>query len=204
MRQKKHWTSHYAGLALLAIFAYFLMLGTMSKAHYVDFEQVNEQHFLSCAEAPLLNPLILFTLCNIEKKVQQKFPRAKLYITATNRLLEPSFDKSQHHGGNAADFFFTIYTGRDCQDYLRYRQIILIVERFLLDSGLVSRVGVGLYVSNGSYGSKIIHLDFRGPRIPLRFAAKWAFVNVRQVGYDAGKNEIKRILLSCKKKTYRK
>lgn len=197
MRNRRHWTAHYSGMVLFMLFAYFLLLGTASKAHYVDFDEVNREHFLNCAEEPLLNPLILFTLCNLEKKIQERFPKAKLWVTSTNRLHESLFNKSQHHGGNAADFFFTIYTGRDCADYKLYKQIIALVENLLQEGGLVSRVGLGLYVNNSRYGSKIVHLDFRGPRVPLRFAAQWAFVDDQQVGYDQGKTEIERILQSC-------
>ena len=147
-----------------------------AKADIIDIGEVNKEKFLSCANVPA-NELIVFTLCNFENWVGKFIPHSKIKITSSLR------DKSQHHGdgerSNAVDFCLSeMYTGEECADLRIYLVFVGLLAEYLYSSSLSERVGIGYYFNNKKYGSKIIHIDFRGR------ASRWGYWDDRQISTD--------------------
>ena len=179
--------------AILILMAVFLLNVATAKAYeekgLVDIEEINERVYLSCLpNAVLANDLLIFTLCNFERWLQDELPGAKIVVTSHLR-------KSQHHGdgqrANAIDFYIDNLPGGHCGNWSAYADHVRLGNLFLSNSGLIDTMGRGIYVDNKSYGSLVQHWDMRGS------LATWAFVRDKQVGYIAGMRALNKIVQGC-------
>ena len=164
-----------AAFLLAALFTAIMMMAEASEKHFVDYEALNNENFLDCTPRRDGNPLLIFTLCQLSRgPAGRVFDGMDPVVTSFNR-------KSQHHGGNAIDFYYPIYTGDKCQVLRAYHQIILDIQSRLAEIGLLERVGLGCpYIENKESGNLVCHIDLRGKR------ARWSFHKDRMISYSAG------------------
>ena len=121
--------------------------------HDGNWEEMNKKYLFSCMDAdeipnfPRVNPLLVFSLCNMARELGE----SKIHVTS-------AFRKSQHHFGNAIDFYLGYYPGDRCgqlKKYIRDSKRIRETHQYRSIQGISSW---------GEYFNLTFHFDIRGDR----------------------------------------